>query len=143
MNLISIQTAAGLTGRLVKHTNGDRTVLVRQFEPFENEIEITLDQAEAIAAVVQEAKNIPSPARNAITGKIMPSKTMILRNHAGELTMGDLCYDAAFAMNGQPILQSKKTGNYFTLGWEDIARLAVAAGIDTEPQPALAAKEAR
>jgi hypothetical protein len=56
MTLATIKTAAGLTARLVKNTNGDRTVLVRQFEPFEDEIEITLDQAEAIAAVIGIAR---------------------------------------------------------------------------------------
>jgi hypothetical protein len=62
MTLISITTTAGLLARLVKNHNGDRTILVRQHTPFEDEIEITLDQAAAIAAIVAELHSPGTPA---------------------------------------------------------------------------------
>ena len=38
-------------------------------------------------------------------------------------------------MTGQPLLKSNQTGKTFTLPWGTILEIALAAGIDTEPDP--------
>lgn len=63
-------------------------------------------------------------------GEILPPKSMILRQHIGEASCGDLKYEMSTGMNGAPIVHSKQTGKWFTLSWKDILELADKAGID-------------
>lgn len=70
--------------------------------------------------------------KNEIVGKILPSKTQILRHQAGiaEGTNG-MSYEMSAAVNDMsPIVCSAKTGKWFVLPWKDIVNLAVGAGID-------------
>ena len=66
-------------------------------------------------------------------GEIHPKRTMFLRCHVGDARSGNTAYEMstnASCMN--PIIQSKQTGKWFTLSWQDIIELAVEAGIDAE-----------
>lgn len=36
---------------------------------------------------------------------------------------------------GPPIVRSKKTGQFYTLSWDDIVSLAINAGVDEEVKP--------
>lgn len=65
-----------------------------------------------------------------LVGKVHPAKAMFLRNYVGLAENGKLKYEMAYLMNGQPIIQSKQTGQWFTLEWPDILDLAVKAGVD-------------
>ncbi len=67
-------------------------------------------------------------------GKIHPPKTLFFRQAVGTVTDNESNeYDCTLNMGGvHPIVCSKKTGKWFTLGWDDIVRLAVKAGIDKE-----------
>jgi len=69
-------------------------------------------------------------AKTNAVGEVMPKKTMILRVHAGKASAGGFKYEMSNAISGQPIVQSKRTGKWFVLGWEDILSLAVKAGIN-------------
>lgn len=63
-------------------------------------------------------------------GQIHPPRTMFLRVHCGEATAGKLKYEMATAIAGMPIVESKQTGKWFTLSWQQIIDMAVKAGID-------------
>lgn len=67
---------------------------------------------------------------------------MFLRRHVGEATSGEIKYDMATTMSGNPIIESKQTGQYYVIDWQDLIDLAVAAGID-EPLPVAADKARR
>jgi hypothetical protein len=69
------------------------------------------------------------------TGKIHDSKTMFLRMHVGEATDNETGIEYEMSTDlasGQPIIHSKKTGKWWSCGWQDLIELAVKAGIDTE-----------
>ena len=65
-------------------------------------------------------------------GKIHPKKTMFLRNNVGSADgPGGFSYEMSSNFSDHsPIIQSKKTGKWFVLGWEEIVNLAIDAGID-------------
>ena len=63
-------------------------------------------------------------------GKVYPPRSMFLRVHCGEATAGKLKYEMATLIAGMPIVESKQTGKWFTLSWQEIIDLAVKAGID-------------
>ena len=67
-----------------------------------------------------------------IIGKIHPPKTMFLREAAGTIKDGaGNEYELTTALPSRaPIVFSEQTKRYYTLSWEDIARLAIEAGID-------------
>jgi len=72
--------------------------------------------------VSEEARNV---------GTLYPPRTMFLRQAAGEAEDKDgNQYEVAIAPPGLPLVQSKQTGNWFALSFQDIVRLAVDAGID-------------
>jgi len=56
---------------------------------------------------------------------------MFLRTHVGEASEGKRKYEMATNMDGTPIIESKQTGKWFSLSWNDILNLAEKAGIDT------------
>ena len=60
---------------------------------------------------------------------------MFLRVHAGTAEYGKLKYEMAYLMGGSPIVESKQTGKWFTLSWQDILDLARKAGIDDANAP--------
>jgi hypothetical protein len=64
-------------------------------------------------------------------GEILPPDSMILRNHVGEASLGEIKYDMSFvATTGQPLIHNKNNRKWFTLSWEDILNLAHRAGIN-------------
>lgn len=66
-------------------------------------------------------------------GKIHDKSVLFFRQHVGEATSDDIGYEMSVNVGGlTPIVLSKKTGKWFTLGWEDIINLAVVAGINQE-----------
>lgn len=67
-----------------------------------------------------------------IVGKILPSKSLILRHQVGEAEgTNGLSYEMTAAVNDlSPIVRSAKTKKWYTLSWKDIINLAVGAGID-------------
>lgn len=69
--------------------------------------------------------------KQVVLGEILPSTSLMLRNHVGEASCGDLKYEMSTGMNGAPIVRSKQTGKWFTLSWQAILELADKAGIDT------------
>ena len=68
-----------------------------------------------------------------MSGKIIEKDTMILRKFIGEAEDEGKKYEICVNMNGSPLIESKQTGKYYSLGWEDILKMAVEAGID-EPR---------
>lgn len=65
-------------------------------------------------------------------GEILPSRTLLFRQHVGEANLGDDSYEMTASVSDfSPIVRSNQTGKWFTLGWEDILRLAIAAGVDS------------
>lgn len=69
-------------------------------------------------------------AKKKIVGKVHPAKTMFLRVNAGTAKSDGVTYELTTSLAGSPIVNSSKTGKYFTLSWEDICNLAIEAGID-------------
>lgn len=67
-----------------------------------------------------------------IIGKIHPRKTMFFRQAVGTIKDDEGNeYGATFNMGGMhPIIESKQTGKWFTLSWDDIVKLAIKAGVD-------------
>ncbi len=73
------------------------------------------------------------PGKNGV-GRIYPSLSLFFREGAGNATHPDGTeYELSTNMGGRcPIIRSSKTGKWFTLSWEDILALAIAAGIDDD-----------
>lgn len=70
-------------------------------------------------------------------GTVHPERAMFLRVHGVDAKNGKLEYEcSAGAVGMGPIVLSKQTGLSFTLSWEEIIKLAIAAGIDRKPTPA-------
>lgn len=67
-------------------------------------------------------------------GKIYPSRSLILRVDCGTASDTDNSYDLSTTMTGEPVIESKRTGKYFILGWQDIVDMAIESGIDIEEQ---------
>jgi hypothetical protein len=68
-------------------------------------------------------------------GTLHPKKTLFFRRHIGEAEAGKLTYEMATNMSESiPIIQSKQTGKWFTLSWQEIIDLAILAGIDKPEQ---------
>ena len=64
-------------------------------------------------------------------GTLHPPKTMFLRKVIGDAEDKDgNQYEVNVAGPGVPLVESKQTGNWFSLSFQDIVRLAVDAGID-------------
>lgn len=65
-------------------------------------------------------------------GKIHPPESMFLRKNVGTAKADDgTVYELTTTFSdGSPIVNSDKTGKYFTLSWTDIINLAVDAGLD-------------
>jgi hypothetical protein len=66
-------------------------------------------------------------------GKIYKKDTLFLRVAVGKATKkttGIVYQMATIANTGVPVIQSEKTGQWFTLGWDEIISLAINAGID-------------
>lgn len=64
-------------------------------------------------------------------GKIYPKDSMFLRIHVGEATEGKRKYEMSQGVaGGGPLIHSKQTGKWFTIGWKELLHLAIKAGID-------------
>ena len=66
-------------------------------------------------------------------GKIHKPKTLFLRDSIGTIKDDEgREYEATLNFgNKTPIIESKQTGKWFTLSWDDIVRIAITAGIDS------------
>jgi hypothetical protein len=78
-------------------------------------------------------------------GRLHEKQTMFLRQHVGEASGPDgKSYEMAVNMGGMtPIIESKQTGKWFTLSWQEILNMAVKAGIDEEGDLGEDAEEAQ
>lgn len=64
-------------------------------------------------------------------GSLHPKKTLILREHVGTATLGELSYEMSVSLPQlSPTVQSGRTGKWFTIPWQHIVDMAVKAGID-------------
>lgn len=68
-------------------------------------------------------------------GTLHTGKTMWLRQAIGTCKSGNgLEYDMDVNLGAyHPIIRSKKSGRWWTINWEQLVRMAIAAGID-EPE---------
>ena len=68
-------------------------------------------------------------------GEVMPKETLILRHAVGDAKGGpdgaEYSLTANFA-NLQPIVESKQTGKFWTIGWAQLIELAIKAGVNNE-----------
>ena len=66
-----------------------------------------------------------------IIGTIHPKKTLFFRRYIGEAKSGKLKYEMAAKMCGStPIIESKQTGKWYTVSWQELINMAVQAGVD-------------
>lgn len=63
-------------------------------------------------------------------GIIYPKSSMFLRTFIGKASEGKNKYELATNADGSPLVESKQTGNYFSIPWKSILELASKAGID-------------
>lgn len=64
-------------------------------------------------------------------GTIHNTKYMALRMHVGTAESDGVAYEMSVdAGLRTPIVRSKQTGKWFTLSWNEIVNMAVAAGVD-------------
>lgn len=70
-------------------------------------------------------------------GKIFPKESLFLRLDCGKASnpeTGD--FELSMNVGGNlPLVRSKKTGKWFSLGWQDIINLAIHRGILDEDKP--------
>ncbi|EGY52028.1 hypothetical protein [Neisseria shayeganii] len=67
-------------------------------------------------------------------GRILPAGNWFLRAMVGKGDIGGMKYQMLITINSEPIIESEATGKRFLLDWEDIVRLAQAAGIDEQEE---------
>jgi hypothetical protein len=72
-------------------------------------------------------------------GTIHSKDTLMLRVYCGTAKSADEGYDLTTSTSGNPIVQSKSTGKFFSLGWQEIIGLAIEAGINNPEEPKEAA----
>lgn len=63
-------------------------------------------------------------------GQILAPDVWLLRKEVGSGEMGGMKYRMQLTAQSTPLIESEATGKRFVLDWEDIVRLAQAAGID-------------
>ncbi len=64
-------------------------------------------------------------------GKVHEKSTLFFRQYVGDAKSGKLQYEMATNMGGStPIIESKQTGKWFTVSWQELIDLAVKAGVD-------------
>lgn len=65
-------------------------------------------------------------------GKMYPANTMILRVTVATLTGDDTgkSYEITLVNGSFPAVESRQTGKTFVFGFDDLANLAIAAGVD-------------
>lgn len=109
-----------------------RATLMHNGQPFA----LVAEAEVKMPAISKEKQDIllnalnPRPA-----GKIHPKHTMFLRKHIGECKDDDGSeYELLVHTDNTPLIMSKQTGKYFTMPFEDIVRMAIAAGIDIPDQ---------
>lgn len=70
-------------------------------------------------------------------GEIHPKRTLFFRFCVGKITdLNKDTYEMSINVSDHsPIIESKKTGKWFTLSWKDIIDLAIDMGIDSVPSP--------
>lgn len=74
-----------------------------------------------------------------MAGTIHPARSMFLRVAIGTAQADDLSYELTASVGGLPMIQSTKTGKTWSIGWNELIELAIAAGIDEESEAADAA----
>lgn len=67
-------------------------------------------------------------------GQILPPDAWLLRKEVGSGEMDGMQYQMQLTARSTPVIESKATGKRFVLDWEDIVRLAQAAGIDEQDE---------
>lgn len=67
-----------------------------------------------------------------MSGRIKPKGSFYLRVHVGKGDQGDKHYEMSFINGNIPAIESKQTGKFFVLSWNDILDMAVQGGIDNE-----------
>lgn len=67
-----------------------------------------------------------------MAGQIYDKNAMILRTHVGDAEGSLGSYRTSALPNGEPMIESVKTGKYYRLGWGDIIKMAIEAGINEE-----------
>lgn len=73
-------------------------------------------------------------------GEVHSKDSMFLRISVGSATSGDgTKYDLDTGMNGTPMIMSSKTRKTWSISWNELIELAIAAGIDEESEAADAA----
>lgn len=64
-------------------------------------------------------------------GKVHPPNTLFMSVHVGTATREDGGeYDLASSLGGSPIVYNKQSQRWYSLGWQDILKMAVEAGLD-------------
>ena len=68
-------------------------------------------------------------------GIVTSKQTLFLRQHVGTANDDEQSIEYEMSTNvgnGQPIIRSSKSGRFWTVGWQELVRAAVAAGIDED-----------
>ncbi len=107
--------------------------LKRSVRPTLNEINAELNALPWKPAMTRSKLIGPSVESSAGlgVGRLHPPRSMFLRVHVGEASLGKRKYEMSTGINGSPIIHSKQTGKWFSLTWKDILTLAEKSGIDT------------
>ncbi|WP_418648852.1 hypothetical protein ACNQFN_11330 [Thauera butanivorans] len=71
-------------------------------------------------------------------GKVHPSATLMLWNHAGTAKSGGNQYEFGFAMDGTPVVLSESSNRLWTISWRELLDMAIAAGVDLPDSAATA-----
>lgn len=73
-------------------------------------------------------------AQNAHYGQMLPPNALLIRTDVAQAEMGGMRYQMQVNTRYEPIVENTATGKRFLLGWEDIFKLAQAAGIDRQDE---------
>ena len=66
-------------------------------------------------------------------GTVYSKDSMVLRTANGQANGEDgLNYELSSGMSGAPLIKSEQTGKYWSISWQELVNLALAAGIDNE-----------
>lgn len=68
-----------------------------------------------------------------MVGKVYPKGTLFLSIEAGSAANGERSYELLTSgSSGVPMIESNQTGKTWSISWNELLDLAIAAGIDSE-----------
>lgn len=88
------------------------------------------DEYKALYERIQNEGLVAILAEQQAKGSLTEANVLLMTVYIGEASSDKSKYELLNSVSGFPIIHSKQSGRYWSLGWQDLIRLAVANGVD-------------